>query len=193
VARASKSVYDIASTFNSKGYAPIQSVLDADLSRFLYDHLSSLTRGEMRCDRQVPDTPAGYADPLFELLLDELRPAIERWSGSSVFPTYSYFRVYKHGDVLRPHKDRPACEISLSVCVGYVSPQPWPLFVEGRDGIFKAVMEPGDGLLYRGIECPHWREPFPGTVAAQVFFHYVAKDGLYSEWRYDRRQGFPNS
>jgi hypothetical protein len=34
-------------------------------------------------------------------------------------------------------------------------------------------MNPGDAVVYRGIDCPHWREAFNGEFAAQVFMNYV--------------------
>ena len=50
------------------------------------------------------------------------------------------------------------------------------------------TLEPGDGLLYKGCERPHWREAMPGKVKKvfgkkielyyhQIFFHYVLADG----------------
>jgi hypothetical protein len=41
-----------------------------------------------------------------------------------------------------------------------VSDQPWPLWIEGPLGRAAVELGPGDALLYRGIECAHWREPF---------------------------------
>ena len=46
---------------------------------------------------------------------------------------------------------------------------------------------PGDALLYRGIELPHWREAFDGDRMAQVFLHYVDRDGPHRDWAYDKR------
>jgi hypothetical protein len=36
--------------------------------------------------------PSAYADPTMEMLLEDLRPAVER-ATEMLFPTYSYFRV----------------------------------------------------------------------------------------------------
>src|SRR6202030_4784459 len=77
-------------------------------------------------DNQVPNTPCSYGDPIMEGLLSKLMPTVEKASGLQVFPTYSYLRVYKDGDVLDRHTDRPSCEISLSLCLGYQASGPWP-------------------------------------------------------------------
>jgi hypothetical protein len=166
----------------------ISSALDKERASSLFEYLRTLVSlGFVGSDPQVPDTPAGYKNPVIEKILTNLAPAVEEWAGCRVFPTYSYFRLYKHGDILRRHRDREACEISLSVCLGFSGNEPWPLFIEGTDGVFAATMRPGDGLLYKGTECAHWRESFTGMVAAQVFFHYVNQEGPYKEYRNDKR------
>src|SRR6266576_6429424 len=82
-------------------------------------------------DKQVLGAPAVYADPRMKLLLSRLTPIVEAEAGVTVYPTYSYFRVYKKGDRLKKHKDRPSCEISLSLSLGYDPDEPWPLWVDG--------------------------------------------------------------
>jgi hypothetical protein len=120
-------------------------------------------------------------------VLEELRPGIEKILERELYPTYSYFRVYKTGDILHRHKDRAACEISLSLNLGYKNAKCWPLFIEGANGIFAADLNPGDALIYKGMECDHWREALVGDSAAQVFLHYVDRDGPHAAWRYDKR------
>jgi len=174
--------------FDLQGYAVLKSVLDAKTTSFLNQFAQIYAAsGAARSDRAVPGSPAAYGAPLMEKVLLNVLPAVEKASGRKLFPTYSYFRVYKHGDTLVRHKDRPSCEISVSVCLGYRAPETWPLYVEGHTGVFAAKLEPGDGVLYRGIECPHWRESFAGESASQVFFHYVDQNGPCAEWRFDKR------
>jgi hypothetical protein len=123
-----------------------------------------------------------------EELLERLVPAIEQITRRKLFPTYSYFRVYKAGDVLQPHTDRPACEISVSINLGYSADTPWPIWIEGLRGAAKVEMEAGDAVVYRGIDCPHWREAFNGEYAAQLFLHYVDQHGPRAEWKFDKRR-----
>ena len=63
-------------------------------------------------------------------------------------------------------------------------------------------LEPGDGLLYKGCERPHWREAMPGSKKKskklfgkaqqqelyyhQIFFHYVLADGERAHCAWDR-------
>ena len=48
-------------------------------------------------------------------------------------------------------------------------------------------LEPGDAVLYRGMVLEHWRDPYEGVRAAQVFLHYVDQDGPHAEWKFDKR------
>jgi len=140
-------------------------------------------------DGQIADTPFAWGDPFMDVLLLSLLPQIELLSGLALYPTYSYFRVCKHGDVLPRHTDRFACEISLTLCLG--GDRIWPFWLESPNGVVKVKMAPGDGVLYRGIECAHWREAFEGTRLAQVFLHYVEKNGPHEDWKFDKRKFIP--
>jgi hypothetical protein len=144
--------------------------------------------GTMKPDSGVPNTPAAYGDPYMEELLERLIPAVEKITSLRVFPTYSYFRVYKRGDVLKRHTDRKSCEVSVSLTLGYLSETAWPLWIEGPLGATAIEMNPGDAVVYRGIDCPHWREAFNGEFAAQVFMHYVDQNGPQAEWKFDKRR-----
>jgi len=138
-------------------------------------------------DGQVPGTPSSYGDFMMDGLLVDLLPEIERASGLALFPTCSYFRVYKHGDTLAKHTDRPSCEISVTLCLGFEQEEPWPIWIEGPRGASSIKQRPGNALLYRGIESPHWREAFHGERLAQVFLHYVDQNGPHAEWKFDKR------
>jgi len=180
----------IASQFSQQRYVFLRSLLEARQAMVLYDYAVNLVnRIQWISDEQVPGTPALYGEHRMEELLVTILPRIEDASGLSLYPTYSYLRVYKRGDVLARHKDRAACEISLSLNLGYDGDASWPLWIEGPAGVSSYRMEPGDALLYRGIECDHWREAFAGQPIAQVFLHYVDRHGLNAEWKFDKREG----
>ena len=141
----------------------------------------------MATDPRSPGADASQGDVFMDSLLVELLPRAEEICRLKLFPTYSYFRVYKRGDYLVTHTDRESCEISLSLCLGYEAEGPWPIILESPGGTVSIELQPGDGLLYRGMECPHWREPFQGERAAQVFLHYVDQNGPFAEWKFDER------
>lgn len=177
--------------FDKCGYVLLQCILSREIVAALHAYALRVASDEQAApDVQVPGTPAVYSDPVMEHVLMELLPWLEELLCRQLHPTYSYFRVYQRGAVLHRHKDRPACEISLSLSLGYDGAGVWPLNIEGPEGIYAAELQPGDGLLYKGVECYHWREPFLGVSCAQVFLHYVDRNGPNAEWRLDKR---PNS
>jgi hypothetical protein len=51
------------------------------------------------------------------------------------------------------------------------------------------MLRPGDALIYRGIELAHWREAFQGEKMAQVFLHYVDRNGPNAAEKFDGRAG----
>jgi len=127
-------------------------------------------------DTQVPETYSHYSDLVMETLLQKMKPIMEKETEKTVVETYSYARIYKKGDELKRHKDRPSCETSCTMNLGG---DEWPIFLEpsgaqGKEGV-KVLLNPGDMLIYRGCDLEHWREPFEGSNNAQVFLHYNNK------------------
>jgi alkylated DNA repair dioxygenase AlkB len=113
---------------------------------------------------------------------------LEAAVGLELWPTYAYARLYQPGDILIKHRDRPACEVSVSIHLGAADQTDWPIYVESQGTAIAVSLKPGDALVYRGCEVPHWREAFTGIHHAQVFFHYVERRGPYRQWKFDQRQ-----
>jgi len=178
-----------ADKLSREGYVVLRAFLrNPQLSLLRRYVLLRSRNGSMAAgDGQVADTPAAYGDWMMDGVLDDLRPRVEKASGLELFPTYSYFRVYKRGDVLDKHKDRPACEISVTLALGYEPDRPWPIWIEGLQRDARVTLEAGDALVYRGIDCAHWREAFAGRRCAQTFLHYVDRNGPHAAWRFDKR------
>ena len=125
-------------------------------------------------------SPAWYNDPLMNGLLDLKLPLVERESNLKLFPTYTYWRYYVFGGTLFKHKDRPACEISVTACIKKYDN--WPIVVESTS----FELEEGDAVLYAGFDQEHWRpDIYKGEGMAQVFFHYVNKNGPNTDHAYD--------
>lgn len=177
-------------TFGRQGYVVVPQLIEPALAEFLWSYVHTKFASVLLSagDKQVPNTPSGYGDPTFDGLLEYLRPLIEDRSGLALHPTYSYFRLYKRGDVLKRHRDRPACEISVSLNLGQTPANPWPINVERDAGSYGAQLLPGDALLYRGCDCFHWRDAYEGSRLVQVFLHYVDRNGPHADQKFDRRK-----
>ena len=153
-------------------------------------------------DSQVPNSYAKYADRFMETLLVKTIDVMQKKTGLKLVPTYSYTRLYRKGNILKRHKDRPSCEISTTLCLGG---DHWPIYLDptGADNVInehknihkpnapKGVevnLKPGDMLIYSGCDLEHWREPFEGKLCGQVFLHYNHADGRFAKTNlYDKR------
>ena len=121
-----------------------------------------------------------YGDPLMEALLINKNSHMEELTGLSLKPTYAFWRMYTKFSDLKPHKDREACEISVTVNLG--GDILWPFYVNG----ISFNLEPGDAVIYLG-KVSHWRKEFEGDWCAQTFLHYVDANGPYKEHWKDKR------
>ena len=177
-------------TFDRLGYVAIPALLEPALVNFFWSYANTKFASQLMTPSSpaVPNSPVSYGDPAFDGLLEHVRPLIEKYSNLRLLPTFSEFRMYKHGDLLKRHRDPLACEISVSVNIGQTPDDSWPLYVEGTAGPHRAVLKPGDGLLYRGVDCFHWREPFEGSKLVQAFLFYVDRDGRSANLKFDGRK-----
>jgi len=182
----------IGGDFHTLGYQLLPKFLDAELCERLAQHVIKRANdhADFSDDKQVPGTPAIYGDRIMERLLARLTPTVGGIVGLALYPTYSYFRLYRPGDTLPKHTDRPACQVSMTLCLDYDAPAPWPIwFATNSAEATPFNLAPGDAAIYSGMDVMHWREAFNGTYAAQVFLHYVDQNGPYSEWKFDKRPG----
>lgn len=127
-------------------------------------------------DSQVENSSATYNYIAFLELLCEKTPEVSRFLGETVLPTYTYARVYEKGAVLDPHKDREACEISLTLHL--IGDKEWPIYITKPNGESVYLnLKSGDAMMYLGCDAEHWREQFEGSEYIQVFLHYVKSRG----------------
>ena len=173
-----------------QGYSHLSGFLDKDNCAELTAELKRIVaEGKTTKDPQCPLSEAIHGAPVFDSLLEQLLPNFEIASGKKLYPTYAYARLYSPGEELKIHTDRPACEISATLTLGFEG-NPWPIYMgdEGGANASKIMMGVGDAVLYRGCDKHHWREPYKeGKWQAQVFLHYVDANGPHAEWKYDKR------
>lgn len=180
--------------FEDNGYIVLTEVLSKEQCQQLTEHLFELERnGKLEQDQQCPVSGAIYGDPVFDNLMVQLAEGLGNQVGKRLLPTYTYARLYKPGEVLKRHKDRPSCEISATLTLGHDETTPvWPIFFDERKEI-SVDLEPGTLAMYKGCEVEHWRTAFKGKWQAQVFLHYVDADGPYKDHAMDGRQGYGTS
>jgi len=124
--------------------------------------------------------PAFYDDWLMNTILDYKKEVVEKACGLKLFKTYTYWRYYGFGSELLKHRDRPACEISITTCINKTDD--WPIIVEGKE----IEIPIGGALLYLGVEDQHARPGlYQGDGMAQLFMHYVDQHGPFAHHQED--------
>lgn len=178
--------------YAASGVAVVPSLLGAESLGIIGPYLDLLGHngGFSTESVQVPGSFVIYGDPLVDSIMASLVPFVSAVVGEDVVPTYSYVRAYLRGHELRPHRDRPACEHSLTLHLSSASPgaDDWPVWFEDRTGARRShLLGPGDAALYRGNELLHWREPCPSDWFLQAFLHYVEAGGPAARHALDGR------
>ena len=205
--------------FKEKKYVVIKKAISYELANFGFNYLllkreavkwmqdnnyiSKFTPGFGKWgDEQIPNTYSVYGDMFMETLMMKVLPIMQQRTDMNLVPCYTYTRIYKKGDILRRHSDRPSCEISTTLHLGG---DPWTIFLDptGQKTVideYKQIIKPnapkgipidlevGDMLVYSGCELEHLREPFEGDNCAQVFLHYNNLDGPFgTQNKFDKR------
>jgi len=213
--------------FEKNGYLVIKNLWNPEE---LY-HPLPLERGQMKwwgkkinqfvhqeVEMQVKGSLSRYWYPQYRQIHSGIRIKLEKKLGKKLYNTYYYDRYYFSGQELTKHTDRPACEISVSIHVGTNlegDAAHWPIWIKTPDTYtdknktqilisgenHSVILKPGDGMIYKGCERPHWRDPMPTQYEKtwygkkiikkeiyyhQIFFHYVLQDGYRAQYAWDR-------
>jgi hypothetical protein len=178
--------------FKENGYCILRSAISDELRDIITQYALFDEMQDYSADKnQVIGAHSKYADPAMESILLHLHSIMEANTGLTLHPTYSFYRVYRSGDELKAHRDRPSCEISATLCFNYSyndAEYQWPMYI--NDHNTAADLRPGDMLIYRGYDLTHWREKFnppEDSWHVQGFFHYVDVNGPYADYKNDGR------
>ena len=163
----------------------IKNVLSQDEINILWQYMQ-VEHASNNCNFDDSQTSFGetalYGSTVTDGLLLLKKDIFEKTLNKKLLPTYSFWRMYTKFANLKKHKDRPSCEISVTVNIGSDGTK-WPIFMEGTS----IDLDEGDAVIYLGRELTHWREEFQGDWCAQTFLHYVDKEGNNKNEFRDRR------
>jgi PKHD-type hydroxylase len=176
--------------FEKNGYVVLKDALTKQQCKQLTKHMFDLhENGKLVKDEQCPLSDAIYGDPIFDNILQKFAKPIGDAVGKELLPTYTYARIYRPGEILKKHKDRPACEISATMTLGFDSEPIWPILFDEEKEI-PVELDVGEMAVYKGCDILHWRTPFKGQWHVQVFLHYVDANGPYKNHFKDGRDSF---
>ena len=216
--------------FEKDGYLKVENLWDPEE---LYHPVPNL-RGQLNyydknpdnfnhqdVENQVEGSVSRYWHPQYRNIHSGISKMLEDTLGRKLYNTYYYDRYYFPGQELKKHADRDACEISVTVHVSTNLPddlKDWPIKIKTPDKYTdkkktsvlvpgeerSCVLNPGDGMIYKGCERPHWRDAMPGIPVGkkskklfgkkqteeyyyhQIFFHFVLQDGNRAHCAWDR-------
>jgi hypothetical protein len=167
-------------------------------------------------EQQVKGSLSRYWHPHYRQAHYNIRKKLENVLGTKLYNTYYYDRYYFPGQELTKHIDRDSCEISVTVHISNNlegKDANWPIWIKTPDvysdedktivlsnGLEQSIiLQPGDGMIYKGCERPHWRTSMPGKKRNiirkilrkksfyyhQIFFHYVLQNGQRAHYAGD--------
>ena len=198
---------EIQNAFQKNSYVVVKNVVDSTTINLFYSYtLKKINRKlfKLQNNPQIFDNnydmdfgtkESGfnslnfYGDEFCETILEALHDTMQQYTGLELLPQYGYLRMYQKDDTLPYHNDRPSCEISTTLCVGYSGDKNWPIWLENKDkDKIPVQLEPGDMLIYKGCDLFHWRDVYEGEHHVQAFLHYNDKNGKFQDNIFDGRK-----
>ena len=198
--------------FTKKGYKVVRGFYPKETMNLIKQfYKTKILNDDMPIDfenGQVAGAFNEYGGSMGDSILLQTMDIAQEVFGEELYPCYSFFRLYNHQDNLKPHTDRPSCELSGTLNI--YADKEWPIYMQvydfdkyGNDGYTSAnvekstplVLNQGDICFYEGTKMNHWRHRYQGDNCYQIFIHYVRKNGQYADYKFDRRKklGEPHS
>lgn len=168
----------------------IKNIIQESELSLIYEYCKQKAKEPYEHDPAHPNTPSYYNDAMIKVIHKRLGNKIAYEFDVDLWPTYCFLRMYNNGDILHEHTDRPSCEYSATLHIGHGG-EGWGIILKDENLTHTVFLNSGDMLLYKGCELPHWRDEYTGGYRyAQIFLHYVNKDGPNKEWKFDKNETY---
>ena len=140
-------------SFKESKFSVVKNIITPDMAKFLYEYVKLKATtvsfkkeveaeywdrdwdGHFTCE-QCPNTFSHYGDPVMDTLGIKLLSEVSRYTGEDVCYTYSYYRFYQKGDVLKnipTEKLRYICNsIPRSDTSNLDYPYSWPFLLNTK-------------------------------------------------------------
>ena len=123
---------------------------------------------------------------------NRIEQLIKKNYGNNIRFENTYSRIYRNGNDLKIHTDRPGLDITVSACLYSNLDFSWPIYVsniqvngrwdevvvdpESYKNSYETFHTPvGSGIACLGTKSPHWRNRLicsPDQCMVQVFYHW---------------------
>ena len=108
------------------------------------------------------------------------------WGIDDMVPSYAYSREYYRGSELLVHRDREACQYSMTLTMckrGQGTTYLWFSESEDKSNAIPVELEEGDAIIFNGGTNYdgkwHWRDPLELDSLVQLFIHFVHPDSTH--------------
>lgn len=119
---------DTVKFFNENKYTFIKNVLTPEECKEIIECFFTISKSPgCEPDEMCPLSESKYRG--FDKWLSIAQPILEEGLGLKLYPTYSFARIYRPDERLNVHVDRPSCEITSSITVGFNGESVWPIYV----------------------------------------------------------------
>jgi hypothetical protein len=189
------SLTNIGEALSKQQFVQLDELLLPETCQLLSKRIHILqTAGKLKKCDQCPSSQWVYEDACYAEVHKLLSEQLSKLLGIELIATFNAVRLYSHRANLPKHRDREACEFSLSVPIDYAGDEQWPLCLADKqeDELGHAVsLAIGDGVMLQGAKVYHWRRPLKNQWQIQAFFFFVDAAGEFKDYAGDIIDKYP--
>lgn len=174
--------------FEKNGFVKLKGVLTSEIIE-LYKSFIDITKLKNMRDEESSPYLRGRTESIPHNVFDDsillyCKHIVEKiWGIDDMVPSYAYSREYFPGSELLVHRDRGACQYSMTLTMCKRGPGPTTLWFsesEDKSNAIPVDLEEGDAIIFNGGSDYggkwHWRDPLEIDALVQLFVHYVHPD-----------------
>jgi hypothetical protein len=174
--------------FKKNGFVKIKGILSPEIIELYKSCIDITLLKEMRTTEDNTYL-SGRTESVSHNIFDDsillyCKHIVEKiWGIDDMIPSYAFSREYYPGSALLVHRDRSACQysVTLTMCKkGQGSTKLWFSDSEDKTDAVAVDLEEGDAIIFNGGDDYggkwHWRDPLEIDSLVQLFLHYVHPD-----------------
>jgi hypothetical protein len=178
-------VADYKAQFEKNGFVKIKNVLSPEIIEMYksfidISHLKNMRNVETGeyIDVDIQNVDHNVLDDSILLYCQHIIEKI--WGIDGMVPSYAFSREYFQGSELKLHRDREACQYSITITMckrGEGTSFLWFSENDDKSNAIPVDLDEGDAIIFNGGSNYggkwHWRDPLELDSLVQLFLHYV--------------------
>lgn len=185
----------LAKELADKRFVRLNDLLTPETCQLLSNRVHILKKaGKLKVCDLCPLSQWVYGDDCFSEVHQFFCAQLSSLFGIELIATFNAVRLYSQNATLPKHRDREACEFSLSIPIDFQGDELWPIYLsqekQEEPGI-PISLKVGDGIMLQGAKMYHWRKPLKSQWQIQAFFFFVDAAGEFTEQAGDIIERYP--